>query len=55
MVVFFLLLALYLSFRFEWKMAASAIVAVIHDIIFTIGVYALFQFSVSRRRPSPRS
>ena len=28
-------------------MAASAIVAVIHDIIFTIGVYALFQFQVT--------
>jgi len=47
LVIFFLLLAVYLSIRFEWKMAASAIVAVIHDIIFTIGVYALFQFQVT--------
>jgi preprotein translocase subunit SecF len=47
LVVFFLLLAIYLSFRFEWKMAVSAIVAVIHDIIFTIGAYALFQFPVT--------
>src|SRR5207344_2030608 len=44
---FFLLLAVYLSIRFEWKMAGSAIVAVIHDIIFTIGFYALFQFQVT--------
>ena len=28
-------------------MSAAAIVAVIHDIIFTIGVYALFQFQVT--------
>ena len=28
-------------------MSAAAIVAVIHDIIFTVGVYALFQFQVS--------
>ena len=28
-------------------MAASAIIAVIHDIIFTVGVYALFQFEVT--------
>jgi preprotein translocase subunit SecF len=44
---FFLLLAAYLTLRFEWKMAASAIVAVLHDIIFTIGMYALFQFQVT--------
>ncbi len=47
LVIFFLVLATYLAFRFEWKMSATAIVAVIHDIIFTIGVYALFQFQVS--------
>jgi preprotein translocase subunit SecF len=47
LLVFFVLLALYLSVRFEWKMSASAIVAVIHDIIFTVGVYALFGFQVT--------
>jgi preprotein translocase subunit SecF len=47
LVIFFILLAVYLSVRFEWKMAASAIIAVIHDIIFTVGVYALTQFEVS--------
>jgi preprotein translocase SecF subunit len=47
LVVFFLLLALYLSIRFEFKMAISAIVAVIHDIFFTIGFYALFQFQIT--------
>ncbi len=29
------------------KMAVAAIVAVIHDIIFTVGVYALFHFEVT--------
>jgi preprotein translocase subunit SecF len=47
LIIFFFILAAYLSIRFEWKMAATAIIAVIHDIIFTIGVYALFQFQVS--------
>jgi preprotein translocase subunit SecF len=47
LIIFFLLLSVYLSIRFEWKMAVAAIVAVIHDIIFTIGMYALFQFQVS--------
>jgi preprotein translocase subunit SecF len=47
LVIFFLLLAVYLSLRFEWKMAVAAIVAVIHDIIFAAGAYALFQFEVT--------
>jgi len=47
LVYFFLLLAVYLSIRFEFKMAAAAIIAVIHDIIFTVGVYALFHFEVT--------
>jgi preprotein translocase subunit SecF len=47
LIYFFALLALYLSFRFEMKMAVAAIIAVIHDIIFTVGVYALFQFAVT--------
>ena len=47
LIYFFILLALYLSVRFEFKMAVAAIVAVIHDIIFTMGVYALFHFEVT--------
>lgn len=47
LIIFFFILAAYLSIRFEWKMAVTAIIAVLHDIIFTIGVYALFQFQVS--------
>ncbi len=34
-------LLIYISFRFEFKMAISAIVAVIHDVLITIGIYAL--------------
>jgi preprotein translocase subunit SecF len=33
--------------RFEWKMSVAAIVAVLHDILFTVGVYALFHFEVT--------
>ena len=47
LIIFFLVLAVYLTFRFEWKMAVSSIIAVIHDIIVSVGVYALFQFEVS--------
>jgi len=44
---FFVLIALYLTFRFEWKMAFAALVAVVHDIIITVGVYAILGFEVT--------
>jgi preprotein translocase subunit SecF len=47
LVVFFGLIASYLTFRFEWKMAIAAIIAVVHDIIVTVGVYALSGFEVT--------
>ena len=45
--VFFIVIALYLTFRFEWRMALAAIIAVVHDIIVTVGVYAVTQFEVT--------
>jgi preprotein translocase subunit SecF len=47
LVVFFLVVAAYLAFRFEWKMAVASIVAVAHDIIVTVGVYAVTGFEVT--------
>jgi preprotein translocase subunit SecF len=47
LVVFFALIAIYISFRFEWKMALAAIIAVAHDILVTVGIYALSGFEVT--------
>jgi preprotein translocase subunit SecF len=47
LIVFVVLIGLYLAFRFEWKMSVSAIVAVLHDIIITAGVYSVFGFEVT--------
>jgi preprotein translocase subunit SecF len=47
LIVFFVLITLYISFRFEWKMAVAAIVAVIHDILVTVGVYSVSRFEVT--------
>ena len=47
LVVFFVLIAIYLSIRFEWRMALAAIIAVVHDIIITAGVYAITGFEVT--------
>jgi preprotein translocase subunit SecF len=47
LLVFFLVIAAYLTFRFEWRMALAAIIAVVHDIIITVGVYAVTGFEVT--------
>ncbi len=47
LIVFFVVIAAYLSFRFEPKMAIAAIVAVVHDIGVTVGVYSVFGFEVT--------
>jgi preprotein translocase subunit SecF len=41
LIIFLVLVTLYISFRFEWKMAASALTALGHDLIITAGIYAL--------------
>jgi len=47
LVVFFVLISIYISLRFEWKMAAAALVAVVHDILVTVGVYSISRFEVT--------
>jgi preprotein translocase subunit SecF len=47
LLVFFLVVSLYISWRFEWKMAVSAIAAMAHDVIISVGVYSIFGFSVT--------
>ncbi|HET6874351.1 MAG TPA: protein translocase subunit SecF, partial [Acidimicrobiales bacterium] len=47
LIFFVLAIILYLSIRFEPKMALAAIIAVFHDILVTVGVYAIFNFSVT--------
>lgn len=46
-VIFLILVAVFISARLEWRMAVGAITALIHDVILTVGVYALFQFDVT--------
>ena len=47
LVVFFICIALYIAIRLEWKMAVGALVAVAHDILISVGAYALLQIEVS--------
>jgi preprotein translocase subunit SecF len=47
LIAFLIVIVAYLSLAFEWRMAAAALVALVHDIVITIGVYALAGFQVS--------
>jgi SecD/SecF fusion protein len=40
-IVSLLLIVLYITFRFQWKFAIPVLIALAHDIIITVGVYAL--------------
>ncbi len=47
LLVFFLAVVVYISLRFEPKMALAAFVAMIHDLLVTVGVYSLFGFQIT--------
>ncbi len=44
---FLIVVMLYLAMAFEPKMAISAIIAVLHDVFITVGIYALVGFEVT--------
>jgi preprotein translocase subunit SecF len=47
LIAFLLAVMLFLAMVFESKMAISAIVAVVHDVLITVGIYALVGFDVT--------
>lgn len=42
-LVCFVLIMLYLSVRFEWRLALGALTALIYDVVFVLGLFAFFQ------------
>ena len=47
LIVFFIVFVIYVSLRFEWKMAVSALLAMVHDVGISVGVYSIFGFEVT--------
>lgn len=47
LVFFFIAVALYMAWSLEWVMAIGALAAVVHDLVLTAAVYAIFRFEVS--------
>jgi preprotein translocase subunit SecF len=47
LIIFLIAITLYISLRFEFRMAVPTLVALVHDILFTIGVYSVVGFEVT--------
>jgi len=47
LIVFLVIVVLYITVRFEFKMAITALAEMSHDLIIVLGVYAIGQFPVS--------
>lgn len=47
LVIFLIIVSIFISLRFEWRMAVAALAAMAHDVVITVGVYSVFQFEVT--------
>jgi preprotein translocase subunit SecF len=47
LIVFLVIIAVYISLRFEWRMAVTAIAAMVHDVLVSVGIYSVFGFEVT--------
>lgn len=47
LAVFLVAVALFMTWRLEWKMAGAGLAALAHDIIVTVGVYSITWFEVT--------
>ena len=47
LLVFLVLVAAFISWRLAWQMASAAIVAMLHDVLLSVGVYSLLGFEVT--------
>lgn len=47
LIVFLILCTVFLTIYFEWRMAVAAMIALVHDLVITIGIYALVGFPVT--------
>jgi preprotein translocase subunit SecF len=47
LVIFLIAVSIYISLRFQWRMAVGGILALLHDLIIAAGVYSLVGFEVT--------
>ncbi len=42
-----ILMGIYIAIRFEWRFGIAAIVSEVHDILFVLGIFSIFQWEVN--------
>jgi preprotein translocase subunit SecF len=47
LIIFLIVVSIYISIRFQWRMAVGALVALIHDLVLTAGIYSVVGFEVT--------
>jgi preprotein translocase subunit SecF len=47
LIIFLALVSVFLAIYFEWRMAVGALVALVHDLVITIGIYAAVGLEVT--------
>jgi len=47
LIAFMALVGIYIAWRFEWRMAIAAILAMLHDVLISVGIYSLIGFEVT--------
>jgi preprotein translocase subunit SecF len=47
LIVFLVLVAMFIAWRLEWRMALAAILAMLHDVLLSVGVYSVLGFQVT--------
>ncbi|MDZ7330885.1 MAG: protein translocase subunit SecF [candidate division KSB1 bacterium] len=46
-IISLILILIYISWRFEFRFAVGAVVALFHDVLITLGLFSIFNFEVS--------
>jgi preprotein translocase subunit SecF len=47
LIVFLIVITIYITLRFDRKMALATLIALVHDIAITVGVYSIFKLEVT--------
>jgi preprotein translocase subunit SecF len=47
LVIFLIVVAVFISIRFEWRVALASIIAMLHDVAISVGIYSLFGFVIT--------
>jgi preprotein translocase subunit SecF len=47
LIIFLIVVSIFISIRFEWRMALAALAAMAHDVVVVVGAYSVFGFELT--------